>query len=124
MGNNGADWKSIAVSHRWVNLKDAALRHVLVSPYGIFEILMVGNLDERNPMPELRIGATGNTGSYAALNISTHPIDGLVGRRSVEGVNSELSRNGGIAIPSTTYGYLREGYFRAKSWIMISTISG
>ena len=40
MGYNGEDWKSIAVSQRWLNLKDSVMRHVLVSPYGIFEILM------------------------------------------------------------------------------------
>ena len=37
----------------------------------------------------------------------THPIDGLVGSRSVEEANSALRKNGAIEIPMPTYGYLR-----------------
>ena len=39
MGNGGEDWKTIAVSQWWLNLEDSARRQVLVSQYGIFEIL-------------------------------------------------------------------------------------
>ena len=37
MGNNGEDWKSAAVIQWRLNLKAAVLKHVLVSPYEIFE---------------------------------------------------------------------------------------
>ena len=65
-----------------------------------------GIRDEKKPRLTLRIGATGNTGSYATPNISAHPIEGLVGSRSVDEANSALSRSGEIVIPSPTYEYL------------------
>ena len=48
LGNNGEGWKSVAVSQWWLNLKGAATKHVLVSPYGISEILMGGISKRRN----------------------------------------------------------------------------
>ena len=90
MGNDGSDGESIASSQRFLNLKDAVLRHVLVIPYEIYEISMGGNREERNPRLKLRIGTTGNTGIYAALNILTQAIEGVVGRSSVDEVDSEL----------------------------------
>ena len=57
-------------------MKDAALKHVLVSPYGIFEILMEVSREQQARGLELRIGATGNPWSYATLNIMAHTIDG------------------------------------------------
>ena len=100
------------------------LKNFPVSPYGIFEILMEVNRDEKNPRLRLRIGETGDTGSYAALNISTHPIDGLVGRRSVDEAESALSGNGSIAIPTQRMDTWGEVYFYTKSWIAISEMSG
>ena len=109
MGNDGEDWKSIEASQWRLNLKGTVLRHVLLSPYEVYEISMVGNREGGNPRLKLRVGPTGNTGSYAALNIITHPIGGIVGRRSVAEVDSSLSLSGYIAIPIPEYGYLMGG---------------
>ena len=76
------------------------LKNFPVSPYGIFEILMEVNRDEKNPRLRLRIGETGNARSYATRNISTQSIGGVAGRRSVDEAESALSRGGAIATPS------------------------
>ena len=40
IGDNGDDWKTISISHWRLYLKDAFATHVLVSQFGIYEILM------------------------------------------------------------------------------------
>ena len=106
MGNNGGDWKSIAVSARRLFAKDASMKHVLPSPYEIFEILMDVSHEQRTPMLKLRIGAARNTWSYATLNIMTHAIEGILGKGYVEDATISMKKNGAIANPIPKYGYL------------------
>ena len=49
IGENGEGWKTISVTQRWLIVKDAFLKHVLVSPFVIFEISTMHNREEANP---------------------------------------------------------------------------
>ena len=88
-------------------MKDGELKHAPVSPYGIFEILMEVNHEKKQPMLKLRIGPTGKTGPYSALNITTQTIGGISGKRSMEEATRSMKNNGSIDIPNPKYGYLR-----------------
>ena len=83
LGGKG-DWKSIAVSRRWLIMKDGAMSRVIASPYGIFVILMEANRPQKQPMMKLIIGPTGKTGSYATLSIMAQTIGGIVGKRPMD----------------------------------------
>ena len=106
VGNDGEGWKSIAVSTWRMSLGDAVMRRFLVSPYGIFEILMERSRDGPNPKLRHRVGTTGKTGSYATLNIMVESIGGVVGNRPSNEANEALRGGGLIAIPNPEYGYL------------------
>ena len=107
MGGKGEDWKSIAVSQIRPYAKEGVANHVLLSPYGICEILMEVNRAQRRPRMVLRIGSTWETGPYATLNIATQAIVGVVGKKFREEVAHAMKNNGEIETTCSTYGYLR-----------------
>ena len=74
---NGEEWETIPISQWRLYLKDAFVKHVLASPYEIYEILM-GHNRELNPRKKLRIGATGNAG-VVAICVMVETIVGTVG---------------------------------------------
>ena len=56
---------------------------------------------------ELMIGAPGNTGNVAAINVTVDAIEGIVGSRSLVEVNEALAAMGHMAeIPVPGYGYV------------------
>ena len=82
IGGNGEDWKTISISQRWIYIKDSFSRHVLVGPYGIYEILTGDNREEMNPRRNLRIREAGNAG-VAAISGMVEAIEGIVGCRAI-----------------------------------------
>ena len=88
-------------------MKDGALKHVLVDPYGIFKILMEANHAQKQPRLKLRIGPAGKTGPYATLGVAKKTIGVIVGKISTEEATREMKNNGAIDISNRTYGYLR-----------------
>ena len=80
-----------------------SLKHVLATPYEIYEILTESNYEHHQSRLKLRIGPAGKTGPYATLNIMAQTIDGIVGKRYAEEAAQSLRNNGAIDIPNPTY---------------------
>ena len=98
-------------------MKENFIPHVMVSPFGIWEILTVRNSEEVNHRRKLRIGMTGNVGWGApSINALTETIEGFIGGRSLKEMKVELGAKGLLAeVPSPTYGYLGSDDFYHRS---------
>ena len=121
--DNGDDWAKISISQWWLYLEGAFAKHVLVSPYEIYEILM-GYIRGAGPRKKLGIGPTGNAG-VAAISAMVETIEGTVGGLEMVEANSALAERGVLTeLPAPNYGYLgscailHEGESRTSS-IMI-----
>ena len=90
----------------------------------IFEMLMDVNHEQRQGRWKLRIGPTGKTGTYAALNKVTQTIDGIVGYKSKEEVDQATRSSGSIEIPDPTYGYLGASQLERERAVGISGMIG
>ena len=85
------------------------MKHCLVSPFAIFGISMEANPDQRQGRLAIRIGPTGQTESYATLNIMKKTIDGIVGKKTNKHVSQamHIREESAVLIPNPTYGNLR-----------------
>ena len=62
IGDGEKSGGAMSITSWWVYLDATFLKHVLVSPFEIWEILMGRNRDEPNPKRGLMIGMAGNVG--------------------------------------------------------------
>ena len=102
----GEEWKSIPVSQRRPYVKEGAAIRALLSPYGIYEILMGVNHGYHRPMLKLRIEYKGKSGPYATLNITNQAIGGIFGKKSRGELSRAMKNNGAVDLRTPTYGYL------------------
>ena len=98
--------------HRTIGIypiKEGAMEKVLVIPFELFGILMEVNHEQKQGKLEIMIGTTGQTESYATLNIMTKRIDGIVGKEAKEEVPQAMQSSGSVLVPNPTYGFPNEG---------------
>ena len=84
--------QTIAISQRWGVIKENFAPHVLVIPFGMWEILTGWNLDEVVlPRRKLRICMTGEVGGGApSINALAETIEAYIEGRSSAGIKNGL----------------------------------
>ena len=66
-GEKGEEWRSIAVSDRFLALKEGVIPHVLASPFEVYEILMGINREQTQGRMQIRVGTS--WGGRALLDV-------------------------------------------------------
>ena len=90
------------------------MKHVLVSPFELFEILMEVDHEQKQGRLKIRIGTKGETESNATLNIVTKATDGIVGRKPKEKVPQSMQSSGSVLIPKSKLWIPKGVSFRAQ----------
>ena len=81
-GEKGEDWRSLAVSERFLALKEGAAQHVLASPFDAYEILMGINREKTPGRMKTRVGTAWEESPYSMLNVMATTIDIIVWKMS------------------------------------------
>ena len=113
-GEDGEDWKSLSSNERYLSITEGSMKHVLVSPFELFEILMEVDHEQKQGRLKIRIGTKGETESNATLNIVTKATDGIVGRKPKEKVPQSMQSSGSVLIPKSKLWIPKGVSFRAQ----------
>ena len=80
MGAKGAKWKSTPLTDWFFAVKEGVMRHVLVSPYEVYEMLTEVNKEQQQGRWMIKIGTSGKKETYSTMNVLTRAIESIAGK--------------------------------------------